>query len=204
MHSELVSTINSNVSDAKAVHNQPEAGDHSITVDSSKILDVCRFLRNEQGFNVLQVIAGIDYPDRGKIEVAYVIADFTDDKELILKVEVDRGDDQFLPKVDSVCSVWKAADWQERETYDLIGVNFVGHPDLRRILCPYDWTGHPLRRDYVVQKEYNGMEVNPPEKINNADHFFGKKIIDDLGDPKKVSWSWKDNVDGESSDGAEE
>ena len=60
-------------------------------------------------------------------------------------------------EVPSVCSIWRTADWHEREVYDLSGVNFVGHPDLCRILCPEDWVGHPLRRDYEMPLEYHGI-----------------------------------------------
>nr|NIL97185.1 NADH-quinone oxidoreductase subunit C [Planctomycetales bacterium]NIM08772.1 NADH-quinone oxidoreductase subunit C [Planctomycetales bacterium]NIN08236.1 NADH-quinone oxidoreductase subunit C [Planctomycetales bacterium]NIN77361.1 NADH-quinone oxidoreductase subunit C [Planctomycetales bacterium]NIO34544.1 NADH-quinone oxidoreductase subunit C [Planctomycetales bacterium] len=62
-----------------------------------------------------------------------------------------------LPQICSVSGVWKTADWHEREVYDLIGVRFVGHPDLRRILCPEDWKGHPLRKDYQMPLEYHGI-----------------------------------------------
>jgi len=80
-------------------------------------------------------------------------------------------------------------------------VNFTGHPDLRRVLCPYDWQGHPLRRDYVVQETYQGMTVNPPNKVNTEDHFFGKKLKEELGDPKQVSWSWKDDSETSAKEG---
>ena len=64
-----------------------------------------------------------------------------------------------LPQVPSLVKIWKTADWHEREVYDLVGVNFKGHPDLRRILLPEDWEGHPLRKDYQEQEKYNGIKV---------------------------------------------
>lgn len=193
MHNQIAETLNRVVSGANAVVNTATVGDSSITVDSGKILDVCKTLKSE-GFNVLQVITGCDYADR--IEITYVLADYTKNLELLLKTAVARGDGSgnnkdTLPKVDSVVSVWNAANFQERETYDMIGINFVGHPDLRRILTPDDWQGYPLRRDYVVQEKYLDMVVNPPAKINTEDHFFGKKLKAEIGDPKKVSASWK-------------
>ncbi|MBC7714910.1 MAG: NADH-quinone oxidoreductase subunit C [Rhizobacter sp.] len=168
-------------------------GDSNVTVDSGSILEVCRALKSE-GYNVLQCITATDYADR--IEITYVLADFTKNLELLLKTNVPRGDGNgnnkdTLPKINSVASVWRAADFQEREAYDMMGINFVGHPDLRRILTPDDWQGYPLRKDYIVQEKYLDMVVNPAHKINSADHMFGKNLKLEIGDPKKVSASWK-------------
>ena len=79
---------------------------------------------------------------------------------LVLKVKLPRWkDDQpgQLPEVSSVEGVWRGADWHEREVFDLSGIRFLGHPDLRRILCPEDWDGYPLRKDYEMPLEYHGM-----------------------------------------------
>lgn len=202
MHNELATKLNSLVPGSNAQANMATVGDSSITVSSEKILDVCKTLKAE-GFNVLQVITGCDYADR--IELTYILADFTKNLELLLKTKVPRGDGSgnnrdTLPKVDSVVSVWNAANFLERETYDMIGVNFVGHPDHRRILTPDDWQGYPLRRDYVVQEKYLDMVVNPAHKINTEDHMFGKRLKEEIGDPKKVSASWKsDDSDAEEA-----
>ena len=91
------------------------------------------------------------------------------------KSRLPRGDENNLPKVDSVVSLWKAANFQERETYDMLGVEFVGHPDHRRIICPVYWTGFPLRKDYVVQEKYLDMVVNPVHKMNIGEREFGAK-----------------------------
>lgn len=195
MHNQIAETLNRVVSGANAVVNTATVGDSSITVDSGKILDVCKTLKSE-GFNVLQVITGCDYADR--IELTYILADYTKNLEVLVKTALPRGDGngnnrETLPKIDSVVSVWNAANFQERETYDMIGVNFVGHPDHRRILTPDDWQGYPLRKDYIVQEKYLDMLVNPPNKINHDDHLFGKRLKAEIGDPKKVSASWKDS-----------
>lgn len=198
MHSQIAETLNKAVPGCNARVNEATVGDKSITVESAHILEVCRTMKNcsNHEFNVLQVITGTDYPDR--IELTYVLASFTKNLELLLKTNLPRGDKNNLPKINSVVSVWNAANFQERETYDMIGVDFIGHPDLRRILCPYDWDGHPLRRDYVVQEKYLDMVVDPPGKNNTDDQLFGKRLKEELGDPKRVSASWK------SDDGAEE
>lgn len=105
-----------------------------------------------------------------------------------------------MVKVESVCDVWKSADFQERETYDMLGVEFIGHPDMRRILCPEDWEGFPLRKDYVVQEVYQGMEVNPAHKINQGDFDFMAKAKLDAQNPKLISGSWAGHVSPELSD----
>lgn len=176
MHSTWASYINEKVSGANAVVNEVQAGDQSITVDAAHLKTVCEALKNgEHEFNVLQVVSGVDYPEEQIIEVNYILASFTKNTELILKVKLPRGDENNLPKVDSVASLWKAANFQERETFDMLGVEFVGHPDLRRILCPEDWKGFPLRKDYVVQEKYLDMVVNPIHKMNIGEREFGAK-----------------------------
>lgn len=198
MHNELASWINGKVSGANAVANTPENGDASINVEPAKILDICNALKDgEHEFNVLQVISGVDYKDH--LELVYVLASFTKNTELLLKVKLERGTNENLPQLDSVTSVWAAANWQERETYDMIGVRFNGHPDHRRILTPDDWEGHPLRKDYVVQEKYHDMVVNPAHKINTDDHMFMKRLKETYSDPKKVTGSWKSD-DADAAD----
>ena len=139
--------------------------------------------------NVLQCVTGTDYEDR--IEVSYIIASFTKNSEVIIKAKLPKTSSEATVAIDSVCSVWKSANFLERETYDMLGVVFTNHPDMRRILCPDDWEGYPLRKDYKVQEVYNDMVVDPPEKVNKADHNFFKEIMEKMGDEKKVAYSWK-------------
>lgn len=174
MHNELATLINGAVSGANAcVINPPEdgAGDSSILVDASKIFEVCEFLKsNDQyPFPVLQVISGVDYTQY--LEVCYILASFNlkNSYQVIIKTRVT---DRENAQLQSVVPVWAAANFQERECYDMIGVSFKDHPDHRRILCPDDWEGFPLRKDYEVQKVYRGMEVNPEGKMNFEDREF--------------------------------
>ena len=171
MHNEIAELINSKLPEAKATVTNPEAGDNSIVVEAQSIKAVCKLLNEnkEYSFNSLQVISGVDYTDH--IEVNYFLnnLDIEAPRQLQLKTKLE---DRINPTLDSVTDIWKAADWQERECFDMLGVTFTGHPDPRRILCPDDWTGYPLRRDYMAPKVYNGMEVFPESKMNTADREF--------------------------------
>lgn len=202
MHNQVVEFINKAVPGANAVVNElvANAGDKSVTVEAGLIREVCHALKTSPEFqmNVLQVISAVDFKDR--IELNYILASFIQNTELILKVKLPRGDKNNLPKINSVVSVWNAANFQEREAYDMMGIEFVGHPDLRRILCPYDWDGFPLRKDYVVQEKYLDMVVNPPGKNNTDDQLFGRRLKDQIGDPKLVSASWKDSSGGDAEE----
>ncbi len=152
---------------------QAEAGDPWIEVAPGILVEVCRFLRDEPElrFDMLNCISGVDYfePDPKKaakitwephFEVLYHLTSLPHKARLVLKVILPRWKDGVagrLPEVPSVTGVWSGADWHEREVYDLSGVVFVGHWDLRRILCPEDWVGHPLRKDYEMPLEYHGI-----------------------------------------------
>lgn len=119
-------------------------GMEMMTVDASELLAACRFLRESSAsqFDLLVSIAGVDWKDR--LEAVYhLYSTYTYDKVALKATAVDE-------KLPSVSSVWKTADWHERETYDLFGIIFEGHPKLERILMPSDWIGYPMRKDYTV------------------------------------------------------
>jgi NADH-quinone oxidoreductase subunit C len=154
---------------------KPDAIDPFVVVAPADLLEVCRFLRNDPRleFNILNCISGVDYlepdpkkaPKAGfepKVEVVYHLQSFsaTHPHRFVLKVILPRwkdGKEGELPEVPSVTSLWASADWHEREVYDLSGIWFTGHPDLRRILLAEDWVGHPLRKDYKFPLEYHGI-----------------------------------------------
>lgn len=124
-------------------------GEVTVTVPREHIVDACRFLRSDQQFDMLADLCGSDRgPEEDpRFEVNYHLFSTIHHRRLRLKVMLTEDD----PHVATVTQVWKTADWHERETYDLLGVIFDGHPDLRRILLPSDFDGHALRKDYPLR-----------------------------------------------------
>ncbi len=119
----------------------------TLEVEASRIVDVCRYLKQEQKFNRLSGITGLDwYPMEPRFEVVYFLHSMEKNERLRLKVKVS-GEN---PGIESICSVYKGANWYERETYDLFGIVFRNHPNLTRIMMPEGWDGYPLRKDYPV------------------------------------------------------
>jgi NADH-quinone oxidoreductase subunit C len=124
-------------------------------IEASAILEVCRFLRSDGRLSMdhLELLGGTDYKDR--IEVIYVLYSMKHHHRYTLKCRLSRES----TALSTVESVWSIANWHEREAYDMFGIVFEGHSDLRRILCPDDWEGYPLRRDYKFPKSYRNMPV---------------------------------------------
>ena len=135
----------------------------AMQVPPEKIAVVCRELHeNEQTyFDYLSCLTGLDNgPEAGTLEVIYHLYSIPYDLSITLKVIVPRNQEgEPMPEVPSVSHLWRTANWHEREAYDLLGIRFAKHPDLRRILLPADWTGHPLRKDYPLQERYHGIKV---------------------------------------------
>tara|TARA_Y100000588_G_scaffold127149_2_gene139373 strand:+ start:7558 stop:8034 length:477 start_codon:yes stop_codon:yes gene_type:complete len=126
-----------------------------IRVKPGSIADVCVFLHDDEAmkFESLMCLSGVDYEEH--LSVVYHLSSSSHRHRITLKVEVPRDD----PHVPTVEHLWLVANWHEREAYDMFGIVFDGHSDLRRILCPDDWEGHPLRKDYQVQEFYRGIKV---------------------------------------------
>lgn len=124
-------------------------GDETAVVRVDRLLDICNYLKTECQMNFLMDICGVDYPERKeRFEVVYHLYSLTTHKRIRLKVRVSEAD----PHVPSVIGIWKSADWFEREAFDLFGVIFDGHPYLRRLLTFDEFEGHPLRKDYPVNR----------------------------------------------------
>lgn len=157
----------------KIVALQATAKDPWIEVASTALAEVARFLHDDPALLLdhLNDLCGVDYfePDAKKaakfghephVEVVYQLSSYVHRHRITVKVKVPRWKNDVagnLPEVPTVSHIWGIADWHEREAYDLVGIHFVGHPNLRRILCVEDWVGHPLRRDYDFPLEYHGI-----------------------------------------------
>jgi len=158
---------------AKIKSKTLETIDPFVVVETADLPDVMRVLRGDERlqFDMLHNISGVDSlePDPKKVakagfephlEVVYHLQSFRHRHRFVVKVLLPRwkGDQAGqLPDVPSLTHLWPSADWHEREVYDLVGINFVGHPDLSRILLSEDWVGHPLRKDYTFPLEYHGI-----------------------------------------------
>lgn len=129
-----------------------------ISVQPEELLNICQTLFSDPQtyFDMLSCLTGLDNGvEANTMEVIYNLYSIPFDRKLTLKVVLDRE----KPELPSVTSIWKTADWHEREAFDLLGIKFTDHPDLRRILMPADWEGHPLRKDYKHQETYHGIKV---------------------------------------------
>lgn len=122
-------------------------GETTLIADPAQIVDLGRYLKDKENYVRLSSITAVDWhPAQPRFEVVYHLHSLQPYKRLRVKCRV--GGEK--PEIDSVTEVWRAANWYERETWDMFGIHFRNHPDLQRILMPVDWEGHPLRKDYPV------------------------------------------------------
>ena len=159
----ILDLIRKNFGDSSARFSDIRSSPPCLTVPKELLLPVCRFLKEnpDTGFDMLSCVTGIDnYPDSQTLEVMYHLNSIPNEIQLALRIILDRPPLPELPETDSVSSIWKTAVWHEREIYDLIGIKFRNHPDLRRILLPADWQGHPLRKDYKTGDYYHHVKID--------------------------------------------
>jgi NADH-quinone oxidoreductase subunit C len=174
--------------DAKAIHEalvarfgeritgvDLEATSPFAVVATDAIAEVAAFCKSDPAlaFDNLMCLSGVDYPkaDPPRMEVAYHVLSYTHLHTFALKVHVPRES----PAVPTVEGVWGVANWHERECWDMFGIVFTGHSDLRRILLPDDWEGHPLRKDWQDPDYYNGLHVKPTPQM--AERAMGGERI---------------------------
>lgn len=170
IHERLAKAFGEKITAFQAEAKQPWA-----VVAADAIAEVAAFAKTdpELAFDNLMCLSAVDYPKETppRIEIVYHLFSYGRGHTFVLKVHLPR-EEARLPTVEGV---WGVANWHEREAYDLFGVLFEGHSDMRRILLPDDWEGHPLRKDWTDPDFYNGMHVKPTPQM--AERFMaGEKI----------------------------
>ena len=139
----------------RVLESKPDEVNPWSDVKSEAVLEVSQFLRSDSRLRMdhLELLGGVDYKEN--LEVVYVLFSMEHRHRYTIKCQLSKES----PSLPSVESVWGVANWHEREAYDMFGIEFEGHSDLSRILCPDDWEGYPLRKDYVFPKSYQDMPV---------------------------------------------
>lgn len=154
----LEEKIQSLQTSSSAFSIEPNSTPLTLKVDAASLVEICSQLQSSPDFyfDQLSNVTGVDNGAAANtVEVIYHFYSIPFNHSLALKVILPREN----PEVDSLAGLWKSANWLERETYDMLGVRFKNHPDLRRILMPNDWQGHPLRKDYQQQETYRDVKV---------------------------------------------
>ncbi len=160
---ETIQQLTAKFSDAQAIPvpekfiRDPEP---AVRVPAAKLLEVSKFLKSSMAFDVPVQMTAVDYIKEGNFELVYYVYSSTKKQGLVFKVTIPRS----APEVDSVTPVWSGMDWQEREVFDLMGITFKGHPNLKRIMMWDGFPGFPLRKDYVhiTDKYDSGLEIGTP------------------------------------------
>jgi len=153
---EIHATLYNILPDISTELQQGQVGDPWILVLPANLIRVTQVLKNDLGMNYLACLSGIDYGT--VLGVVYQFRSLTARFEIMIKTLIPREN----PVLPSLTDFYPAAGWFEREAYDLVGIQFQGHPDLRRIMMPDDWVGHPLRKDYQPPAEYHGIPCDRP------------------------------------------
>lgn len=147
----------------EAVIAVEETGLQAALILNARYLVQAAFLLRDTAefyFDFLSNITAVDYHPEDRFEVVYHLSSIPYQTQVVLKVRLQHDRSlETLPEVPSLAEVWRTADWHEREAFDLMGIFFSGHPDLRRILLPDDWVGYPLRKDYKDDETYHGIAI---------------------------------------------
>lgn len=162
---DTIQKITAKFSDAQAIPvpdkfiRDPEA---AVRVPPAKLVEVCKFLKNDpsMAFDMPIQMTAVDYIKEGNFELVYYLYSSSKKQAVVVKAQVPRT----APEIDSVTPIWSGMDWQEREVFDLMGITFKGHPNLKRIMMWDGFPGYPLRKDYVhvTDKYDSGLEVGTP------------------------------------------
>ncbi len=134
-------------------------GETTLVVEATRAKAILRFMKAERGFNYLVDVSCAHWPDEGRIDVVYQVRNLSTREQVRVRAALPVED----PSIETVADLWRTANWLEREVYDLMGIMFMGHPDLRRIMLPEDFEGHPLRKEYPMEGDDEWRNYLPPE-----------------------------------------
>jgi NADH-quinone oxidoreductase subunit C len=161
---ELITLLSSRLGSALLSTEEMKNDDSMLVVDRKQLVSAVGTLKNDPalGFSTLMNHLGVDYQDR--LAVIYNLYSPLHRNKITIKVYLDRD----KPEVPSLERAFHGISWYERETYDLLGIRFTGHSNLKRLLLPEDWEGHPLRKDYVYPASYHGIETGRPDLLDDT------------------------------------
>jgi NADH-quinone oxidoreductase subunit C len=145
-----------------------EAGGCWILIQPADVIPVFSHLKNKLALTYLVTLAGVDYGSN--LGVVYIVRSLENRDEIVIKALLDRDD----ARIDTISPIYGSANWFEREAFDLLGITFEKHPDLRRLMMPDDWEGHPLRKDYKYPTEYHGISCVRPDSHTLLDSQYEK------------------------------
>ncbi len=167
MSEQLLLTINA-IKDRFDAQVEEFRGEYTLFIKPEKNVAVMMVLRDEFGFNMLMDVTAVDYyPQvKGRFHVIYQLYSLPHNIRVQVRIPIDQG----VVELDTVETVYPAANWREREVYDLFGITFTNHSDMRRMVMPYDWVGHPLRKDYPLGYEEVQFTFNFEEIMKNKPH----------------------------------
>ena len=173
---EIFDRLTARFADAVDAYTEGEGvKDPFCKVKAERLVEVCAYLRDDPSLrmNFLQCLTAVD--NKEVLTTVYHLYAYPHRHSFVFKVDVARES----PVCPSVSAIWSTADWLERESFDLMGIRYTGHPDLRRILMPDDWEGHPLRKDYKEKESYRGMPTtrySPLELLPVYDQHAVEKL----------------------------
>jgi len=162
------------------------AGDQTVVwIDPAKSLEILRWLKEDpaQQYDMMSDVTGVDYGNGRPVEVVYQMFSTVHKRALRIRCKLPLD----ALEIDSVVGLWAGANWLEREVYDLFGVTFKGHPDLRRILMPQDYAeGYPLRKDFPLRGRFSRAEQTRRALAQDVERFYGAEELIEAGEPQEV------------------
>jgi len=190
---EIYEKIKAKFGDAVSELNAENIDPFVVVTQADRLPELAAFLRDDSDLNFasLMCLSGVD--DGTTLGVVYNLCSMGKKHRFTIKVQ---GLEREAPRVPTVQDIWPTANWHEREAYDMFGITFEGHPDLRRILCPDDWEGWPLRKDYTVQEFWHGIRVPYP---TGADPDRGRYAFLDIPEKPYPASSRPDDIDMETN-----